>query len=87
MPRLLPLTLAARGPARIRPDLERLRAALGALGDPHHRLRSVLVVGTNGKGSTAVLLESILRHHGVDTGLYTSPTWCGWRSGSASAAR
>lgn len=73
MPVLLPLALAARGPARIRPDLERLRGALTVLGDPQRELRSILVVGTNGKGSTAASLASILDAHGVRTGLYTSP--------------
>ncbi len=36
-------------------------------------MRSILVVGTNGKGSTAAILESVLRGHGLTTGLYTSP--------------
>jgi len=46
---------------------------LATLGDPQENFRSILVVGTNGKGSTAAMLEAVLRAHGVATGLYTSP--------------
>jgi dihydrofolate synthase/folylpolyglutamate synthase len=46
---------------------------LGTLGDPQATIPSVLVVGTNGKGSTAAMLDAILRAHGRRTGLYTSP--------------
>jgi len=44
-----------------------------ALGNPHRRIPCVHVAGTNGKGSTAAMLESILRVAGLRTGLYTSP--------------
>jgi dihydrofolate synthase/folylpolyglutamate synthase len=44
-----------------------------ALGDPHRKIPCVHVAGTNGKGSTAATLESILRGAGIRTGLYTSP--------------
>jgi dihydrofolate synthase/folylpolyglutamate synthase len=67
------LKLEERRPGRIRPDLGALRAALEELGSPHLASNSVLVVGTNGKGSTAVMLEAVLREHGLRTGLYTSP--------------
>lgn len=53
--------------------LRNITAALGALGDPQGSFRSVLVAGTNGKGSVAAMLESILRAAGHRTGLYTSP--------------
>jgi dihydrofolate synthase/folylpolyglutamate synthase len=43
------------------------------LGHPESRLRTVLVAGTNGKGSTAATLSSILQASGLKTGLYTSP--------------
>jgi dihydrofolate synthase/folylpolyglutamate synthase len=63
-----------------RPGQQRRKFSLGevgillaALGNPHHRLRSVLIAGTNGKGSTAATLASILSASGVRTGLYTSP--------------
>jgi dihydrofolate synthase/folylpolyglutamate synthase len=46
---------------------------LSELGDPHRNLRSILIVGTNGKGSTAAMLEAMLGAHGLRTGLYTSP--------------
>jgi len=42
-------------------------------GNPHHRLRFIHVAGTNGKGSTCAMLESIYRHAGLRVGLYTSP--------------
>jgi dihydrofolate synthase/folylpolyglutamate synthase len=46
---------------------------LARLGDPQNSFPSVLVAGTNGKGSTAAFLASILRCAGLRTGLYTSP--------------
>ena len=57
----------------IRPGLDRIRALLARLGDPHRDFRSVLIGGTNGKGSIAALLASILREAGVGAGIYTSP--------------
>lgn len=54
-------------------SLDEVRTLLAALGDPQHRLRSVLIAGTNGKGSTASTLASILAASGVRVGLYTSP--------------
>lgn len=65
--------LEALGPQRIRPGLQRTRALLDSLGSPDRSLRSVLVGGTNGKGSTAAALSAILTNAGVRTGLYTSP--------------
>jgi dihydrofolate synthase/folylpolyglutamate synthase len=67
------LRLESRPAGRIRPALDGLARALAALGGPQHGLRSVLVVGTNGKGSTAAMVEAVLRGHGLRTGLYTSP--------------
>jgi dihydropteroate synthase len=49
------------------------RALLSALGDPHEGLRCVQIAGSNGKGSTARMLERSLREAGLDVGLYTSP--------------
>jgi dihydrofolate synthase/folylpolyglutamate synthase len=54
-------------------DLEHMRVLAAALGDPQRQFRSVLIAGTNGKGSTAATLASILASAGVRTGLYTSP--------------
>lgn len=60
-------------PRRITPGLATIRAICATLGNPEHDYPSVLVAGTNGKGSTAAMLESILRRHGLYTGLTTSP--------------
>ncbi len=46
---------------------------LARVGNPHKKLRFIHIAGTNGKGSTAAILSSILRKHGLKTGLYTSP--------------
>ena len=53
--------------------LERMRAFLRALGDPHDRLRIVHITGTKGKGSTAAMLDSVVRAAGYRVGLFTSP--------------
>jgi len=73
MPQVLPLSLRDRQPGRIRPELGPLRDALADLGDPQSASPSILVVGTNGKGSTAATLEALLEAHGLTTGLTTSP--------------
>ena len=54
-------------------DLAHMRVLLGALNYPERQFPGVLIAGTNGKGSTAATLASILRASGVRTGLYTSP--------------
>lgn len=46
---------------------------LASLDDPHLAFRSILIGGTNGKGSVAAMTEAVLRRHGHRTGLYTSP--------------
>src|ERR1700750_2611716 len=61
------------GEPRRKFSLDQVRILLAALGDPHPRFRSVLIAGTNGKGSTASMLASILTESGLKTGLYTSP--------------
>src|ERR687889_1265748 len=53
--------------------LERIRRLLMALGSPERGLRSVHVVGTNGKSSTVRMTAAILEAHGVRTGAYLSP--------------
>lgn len=53
--------------------LDRMRALLRRLGDPHRRVRSVHIAGTKGKGSTSAILAAILRAAGHRTGLFTSP--------------
>ncbi len=59
--------------ARRKFDLAHMRALAKALGDPQTAFQSVLIAGTNGKGSTAATLASILAVAGYRTGLYTSP--------------
>ncbi len=54
-------------------DLAYVREMLEALGHPERRFASVLIAGTNGKGSTAATLSSILRVAGYKTALYSSP--------------
>jgi dihydrofolate synthase/folylpolyglutamate synthase len=54
-------------------DLAHMRVLLEAMDHPERRFPSVLIAGTNGKGSTAATLASILRASGLKTGLYTSP--------------
>jgi dihydrofolate synthase/folylpolyglutamate synthase len=54
-------------------SLDHIRALLNALGDPQKSFASVLIAGTNGKGSTAATLASITNAAGLKTGLYTSP--------------
>jgi dihydrofolate synthase/folylpolyglutamate synthase len=54
-------------------DLAHMRVLLGAMDHPERAFPSVLIAGTNGKGSTAATLASILRASGLKTGLYTSP--------------
>ncbi len=58
---------------RARFGLERIRSLLRELGEPQAAYPSVIIAGTNGKGSTAAMLEAILRQAGLRTGLYTSP--------------
>ena len=54
-------------------DLAHMRTLAQALGSPQRRLPSVLIAGTNGKGSTAATLAGIAQAAGYRTGLYTSP--------------
>lgn len=54
-------------------DLAHMRVLLEALQHPEKRFPAVLIAGTNGKGSTAATLASILLASGLRTGLYTSP--------------
>ena len=58
---------------RGRYGLERLKQALEMLGNPQHKVRFVHVAGTNGKGSCAAMLASVLKEAGYRTGLYISP--------------
>jgi dihydrofolate synthase/folylpolyglutamate synthase len=57
----------------IKLGLRNTEVLLAALGDPHKEFPSVQIAGTNGKGSTAVMLDSICRAAGIRSGLFTSP--------------
>lgn len=54
-------------------SLERMQRLLSRLGEPQQAYPAILITGTKGKGSTAAMIESILRAAGRRTGLYTSP--------------
>jgi dihydrofolate synthase / folylpolyglutamate synthase len=53
--------------------LRNTETLLAALGNPQQSFQSIQIAGTNGKGSTAVMIDSILRAAGIRSGLYTSP--------------
>lgn len=57
----------------IKLGLRNTQLLLAALGDPQNSFPAVQIAGTNGKGSTAVILDSICQAAGIKTGLYTSP--------------
>src|SRR5271169_4531269 len=66
--------LAAPQQARVQKfGLENISVLTAELGNPHRAIPCAHIAGTNGKGSTAAMLESILRIAGLRTGLYTSP--------------
>jgi dihydrofolate synthase / folylpolyglutamate synthase len=66
--------LASPQQARVQKfGLANIAALSEALGNPHLRIPCVHIAGTNGKGSTAAMLDSILRASGIRSGLYTSP--------------
>lgn len=56
-----------------KPGLERISALCEKLGNPQKELKFIHVAGTNGKGSFCSMLDSVLRHAGYKTGLFTSP--------------
>lgn len=53
--------------------LDNIRTLLEAVNNPHTRWPAIHIAGTNGKGSTAAIIESILLQRGYKVGLYTSP--------------
>lgn len=72
--KLVELELLARNPEnKPRPRLEPTARAVALLGDPQASYRVIHVTGTNGKTSTARLIERILRETGLKTGRFTSP--------------
>jgi dihydrofolate synthase/folylpolyglutamate synthase len=65
--------LLARGFTRMVFDLSRIESLLDLLGTPQRTYPSIHVTGTNGKTSTARMVDALLRAHGLRTGRYTSP--------------
>jgi dihydrofolate synthase / folylpolyglutamate synthase len=66
--------LTSRWPEhRVAPSLGRIRALTELLGDPQRAYPVIHLTGTNGKGSTAAMIESLLRADGLRTGRFTSP--------------
>jgi dihydrofolate synthase/folylpolyglutamate synthase len=65
--------LLARGQTRMVFDLGRIEALLDLLGNPQRAYPSVHLTGTNGKTSTARMVDALLRAHGLRVGRYTSP--------------
>ena len=57
----------------IKLGLHTIKRLLSSIGDPHKKFPSIHIAGTNGKGSTAAFLASVLTEAGYTTGLYTSP--------------
>jgi len=65
--------LDQRGPGRMVPDRERIEALLDLLGNPQRAYPSIHLTGTNGKTSTARMVDALLRAFGLRVGRYTSP--------------
>ncbi|MGW9349169.1 dihydrofolate synthase / folylpolyglutamate synthase [Nocardiopsis flavescens] len=66
--------ILARAPETdIDPRLDRVSTLLDLLGDPHRNFRVIHVTGTNGKTSTARMVDALMRARGLRTGRYTSP--------------
>jgi dihydrofolate synthase / folylpolyglutamate synthase len=65
--------LEARGPGRMVPDLDRIRALADLLDHPELTYPTIHVTGTNGKTTAARVIGRILCAHGLSTGVYTSP--------------
>lgn len=61
------------GKAAYKQDLNNTIELLEAVGNPHHKFKSIHIAGTNGKGTSAHGIAAILQSNGYTTGLYTSP--------------
>ena len=61
------------GAAAYKKDIGNIVAAAQSLNNPHIQFKSIHIAGTNGKGSTAHLIASIMQEAGYKVGLYTSP--------------
>lgn len=67
------------GPAAFKKDLGNILLLCNHLDNPHQKIRTIHLAGTNGKGSTAHLLASVLQAAGLKVGLYTSPHYRDFR--------
>jgi dihydrofolate synthase/folylpolyglutamate synthase len=69
------VALAPRYPAEnhMEPDLERIRLLVDLLGSPHRSYPAIAITGTNGKSSTARIVDSLLQAFGLRVGRFTSP--------------
>ena len=65
--------LFARTTGSVRFGLERTRALLGEMGDPHLAYPVIHLAGTNGKGSSVATADALLRRRRLRVGRYTSP--------------
>jgi folylpolyglutamate synthase/dihydrofolate synthase len=65
--------LLSRIPIGFSGGLRNIKALCNVLGEPQKSFKSIHIIGTNGKGSTALYLANILQAHGINTGLFTSP--------------
>lgn len=63
----------AKGAGAFRPKLENIKLFCQRLGNPHQKIKSLHIAGTNGKGSSSHSLASVLQEAGYKVGLYTSP--------------
>src|ERR1700754_1495736 len=61
------------GAAAFKKDLTNTLALCEYLGNPHQKIKTIHIAGTNGKGSVSHMLAAILQSAGYKTGLYTSP--------------
>ena len=61
------------GPSKKKFSLRSIQQALRFIGNPHKQFKTILVGGTNGKGSTSTFLATILHEAGYNVGLYNSP--------------
>ncbi|GKV54435.1 folylpolyglutamate synthase [Sporosarcina sp. NCCP-2222] len=62
-----------RSDSEIKPGLDHVKEALRRVGNPEKELKIIHVAGTNGKGSTVAFMEAILKEHGYQTGVFSSP--------------
>ena len=68
-----------QGPVALKLDLSRMVDLLKRLGDPHKGLNYIHIAGTNGKGTSAHIVASVLQASGLRVGMYTSPHYKDFR--------